>query len=198
MESFVLHPMTWPALRALSRNPLVRTSDRIEAAVITFAFLIIIAAAAGAGAVGTMVHDSSAHLYAEEARTRHLVVATAVVDSAPAPASPKPAFTVYAWWQLNGTYHAGGFTWDKAVKADNSVPIWVDNNGNQIGPPSPASRAVADAVTVAIMAWLTVILAVAVAVGGMRVCVARMRDTQWERDIRCLVGNDGGRTNTSQ
>jgi hypothetical protein len=126
------------------------------------------------------------------------VVATAVVDSAPAPASPEAAFTVYAQWQLNGTYHTGGFGSDQAVKAHDSLPIWVDDFGNRVGPPSPASRAVTDAVSVAIMAWLTVILAVAVAVGTMRVCVARMRDTQWESDIRCLVGNDGGRTNTSQ
>jgi hypothetical protein len=26
----------------------------------------------------------------------------------------------------------------------------------------------------------------------------RMRDAQWEQDIRCLVDDDGGRTNTSQ
>ena len=56
MESFVIRPMTWPVLRLFSRNPLMRTSDRIEAAAAALAGLLIVIAAACAGVIGTMIH----------------------------------------------------------------------------------------------------------------------------------------------
>ena len=181
MESFVSGPMTWPPLRVLSRNPLVRASDRIEAAAITLAVLMVIVAAAWAGALGTMVHDSSAHRYAQEARTRHPVLATAMADSAPSLVSPS-------------LDHTAELPSDNSAKANDPLPIWVDDHGDRVPPPSPASRAVTDAVSVAVVTWMTAVLAVAVAWGFIRVRVARMRDAQWGRDIRCLVG---GRTNGS-
>ena len=56
MESFVIRPTTWPVLRLFSRNPLIRTSDRIEAAAAALAGLLIVIAAACAGVIGTMIH----------------------------------------------------------------------------------------------------------------------------------------------
>jgi hypothetical protein len=41
-------------------------------------------------------------------------------------------------------------------------------------------------------------LAAAQVVCAVRAHANRMRDTQWDRDIRCLVDEDGGRTNRSQ
>ena len=75
MESYVIRPMTWPVLRLFSRNPLMRTSDRIEAAVVTLAGLLVVIAAACAGAIGTMIHDTETQKYLQQARTRHAVVA---------------------------------------------------------------------------------------------------------------------------
>ena len=56
MESFVIRPTTWPVLRLFSRNPLMRTRDRIEAAAAALAGLLIVIAAACAGVIGTMIH----------------------------------------------------------------------------------------------------------------------------------------------
>ena len=56
MESFVIRPTTWPVLRLFSRNPLIRTSDRIDAAAAALAGLLIVIAAACAGVIGTMIH----------------------------------------------------------------------------------------------------------------------------------------------
>jgi hypothetical protein len=58
MESFVIRPTTWPVLRLVSRNPLIRTSDRVEAAVAALAVLLVVVAAACAGVAGTMIHDT--------------------------------------------------------------------------------------------------------------------------------------------
>jgi hypothetical protein len=87
MESFVIRPTTWPVLRLFSRNPLIRTSDRIEAAVATLAALLVVVAAACAGVIGTMIHDAETQKFLQQAQTRHAVVATAIDDSKPAASS---------------------------------------------------------------------------------------------------------------
>ena len=81
MQSFAIRPMTWPVLRLFSRNPLIRTSDRIETAVVTLAVLLVVIATACAGVVGTIIHDNQTQKYLQQAQTRHAVVATAVDDS---------------------------------------------------------------------------------------------------------------------
>ena len=139
MESFVIRPMTWPVLRLFSRNPLIRTSDRIEAAVATLAGLLVVIAAACAGVIGTMIHDTETQNYLEQARTRHAVVATAVDDSKPAASPETTASTVHARWQVNGLAHADVLGWDYAVKAGDPLQIWVDGDGNRVDRPTPVA-----------------------------------------------------------
>jgi hypothetical protein len=61
----------WWLLRACGRrNPLVRTSDRMELLVIALGVLIALVATACAGALGTAVQDSRSDVYLAEVRTR--------------------------------------------------------------------------------------------------------------------------------
>lgn len=198
MKSFAIRPMTWQILQLFSRNPLIRTSDRIETAVVTLAVLLVVIAAACAGALGTVIHDTEAENYRQQAQTRHAVVAKAVDDSKPAVSSETTASTVYARWQVNGTDHADVLGSDYAVKAGEPLQIWVDADGNRVNRPTPVERAAADALSAAVAGWLIVVLAAAQVVWAVRAHASRMRDAQWERDIRCLVDDDGGRTNRSQ
>ena len=198
MESFVIRPMTWPVLRLFSRNPLMRTSDRIEAAVVTLAALLVVIAAACAGVIGTMIHDTETQNYLEQARTRHAVVATAVDDSKPAASPETTASTVHARWQVNGVDHADSLGWDYTVKAGDPLQIWVDDDGNRVDQPTPVARAAIDALTAAVVGWSIVVLAAAQVVCAVRAHANRMRDAQWDREIRCLVDDDGGQSNRSQ
>ena len=100
-----------------------------------------------------------------------------------------------ARWQVNGTEHSGGVTWDGAVKTGDPLTIWVDGNGNRVDAPTPTSQAGADAVSAAYAAWLTVAVTVIGLVCWGRRRLDRWRDSAWERDIRCLIDDDGGRTN---
>jgi hypothetical protein len=197
MESFVVRPTTWPVLRLFSRNPLIRTSDRIETAVIMLAVLLVVIGAACAGILGTTIHDTETQNYLQQAQTRHAVVATAVEDSKPAASSETTASTVDARWQSKGSDHADVLGWDYAVKAGEPLQIWVDADGNRVDRPTPVAHAVTDALTAAAVGWLIVVLAAAQVVCAARAHAYRMRDAQWERDIRCLVDEDGGRTNWS-
>jgi hypothetical protein len=197
MESFVIRRTMWPVLRLFGRNPLIRTSDRIEAIVVTLAALAVIFAAACAEALGTAVHDARAQMYTEQAETRHPIVAVAVEDSKKTATPETTASTVYARWKVNGANHTGVLSWDDDVSAGDLIQIWVDAGGNRVGQPSPISRAGTDAVSVAIVTWLSVVLAVTGAVCAVRVQTSRTRDAQWEREIRRLF-NDEGCTNSSQ
>lgn len=197
MESFVIRPTTWPVLRLFSRNPLMRTADRVEAAVGALAVLLVVVAAACAGAIGTMLHDTQTQNYLDQARTRHVVVANAVDDSRSA-GSAETTSTVHAQWQVNGINHADVIASGNAVKAGAQLKIWVDVDGNVVAQPTPKARADMDAWTAAFVGWFVVAVAVAHAVAMVRAHVKRIRDAQWDRDIRSLVEDDGGRTNSSQ
>jgi len=126
------------------------------------------------------------------------VVAKAVDDSKPAASPETTASTVHARWQVNGVDHADVLGWDYAVKAGEPLQIWFDNDGNRVDQPTPIARADMDALSVAIVGWLIVALAAARVVATLRTHVNRMRDAQWEREIRSLVEDNGGRTNSSQ
>ena len=67
-------------LRACGRNPLVRGIDRLELLIITVGVLVVLVAAALAGALGTAVHDARSHVYIAQAQTRHTVTARAAED----------------------------------------------------------------------------------------------------------------------
>lgn len=195
MQSFVIRPMTWPVLQVFSRSPLIRTSDRIETAVLTVAVLLVVIATACAGALGTMVYDSQTQKYLEQARTRHPVIATAVDDSQPTATPDTTGFTVHARWRSNGIEHTGLLGCNDIVKAGQPLNIWVDGQGGRVAPPTPVARAAVDALSAALVGWFVVILCVAQVVGAVRAHTNRMRDAQWEQDIRALVDGDGGRTN---
>ena len=202
MQSFVIRPMTWPVLRLFSRNPLIRASDRIEAVVGTLAVVLVVVATACAGVLGTMIHDNRAQKYLQQAQTRHAVVAMAVTDGEPAVSPETTAFTVHAQWRFNSIDHTDLLGWPNAVKTGERLHIWVDDLGNRVQKPSPAERAAVDALSAAVVGWLIVIAATAQVVVVVRTHASRMRDAQWERDIRSLVDEDvdedGGRTNRSQ
>ena len=186
----------WWVLRACGRNPLVRRIDRVELLIIALGILIALVAAAGAGALGTAVHDARNRIYIAQAQTRHAVTARAIDDSTTVLAVDDTTATrVDARWQVNGTEHTGSFTLDGAVKTGDPLRIWVDRNGDRVDASTPASQAGVDAVGVAYTAWQTVILAVAGLVWWGRSQLDRRRDSAWDRDIRCLIDDDGGRTN---
>jgi hypothetical protein len=183
-------------LRACGRNPLVRGIDRLELLIIAVGILVVLVAAALAGALGTAVHDARSRVYIAQAQTRHAVTARATEDSTLVlRVDDSTATRVNARWQVDGTEHTGSLSWDHVVKTGDPLMIWVDRNGDHVDAPVPVSQAAADAIGVAYVAWQAVVLVVAGLVCWGRWNLERRRDSAWERDIRCLIDDDGGRTN---
>jgi hypothetical protein len=192
----VEHVHGWWVLRACRRNPLVRGIDRLELLIIALGILVALVAAACAGALGTAVHDARSRVYIAQAATRHTVTARATQDSTIVIGfDDNTATRVKAQWQVNGTEHTGSLNWDQAVKTGDPLTIWVNRDGDRVDAPAPTSQAGADAVGVAYAAWQAVALAVAGLVWWGRLRLDRRRESAWERDIRCLIDDDGGRTN---
>lgn len=153
MDTYILRLPRWRILRALGRNPLVRTSDRVEAMVWVLAVMVSILAAPAAAAIGTTVHDSMSDRYAEQAQTRHTVPATVINDRAEnQPPTARKTITVDARWSVGGREYTGAVNAQPTVKTGDRIDLWVDNDGHQVNKPTPVSNAATDAVLAALAA----------------------------------------------
>lgn len=171
----------------LSRNPLVRGTDRIEALVIMLAVVVSLLVIPVAGAVGSAVYDTRAHLYAREARTWHRVTATIIGTGGEAvhPYSGRPV--MQARWAAEGGWYTAFLPIKDPVKPGDLVQVWVDDDGNPVDAPPPTSNAGSEAVTIAVSIAVLVIGVSASLVVATRWQLDRIRDTQAERAIQTLV-----------
>jgi hypothetical protein len=130
MEHFTIGLGNHWWVQAFGRSPLVRRSDRIEAIVLVLAVILIVVAIPIAGAIGTFVLDERTRAYAEEAHSRHQVLATAtdegmssyertMLNSAPKPhgMTPEEAKPI-----RTTTKTAGGITNHDAKRAHGAGP----------------------------------------------------------------------------
>ncbi|MCV7379188.1 hypothetical protein BST11_15490 [Mycobacterium alsense] len=190
METFTLDPRRWRIARVFGRNPLLRRTDRIEAAVVLLAFAASLIAVPVAGVVGATVYAGRAHLYAQEAHERHHVTGTVTGARRADPATS----VAQVRWPAPVGDRTGTLRLDQPVSPGENIELWVDNDGNPSPAPTPAWHAVADGAAAAGAVSLIVGAGLASAVAGARSRLDRARDALWEREIRCLA-DDGGRTN---
>jgi len=192
MDTFTLRLPRWPILlRLLGRVPLVRTTDRIEALVFVLAVAVTLFAAPITAAVGTAVYDSSRHVYAEQAHTRHTVTAT-VTDVPATQIVRTGTTTLSARWTAAGTEHTGTVKAQSTAKPGDPIEIWVDNNGAQVPAPTPTTRAAAEAALGALVIWIIVAAFAAILFTVTRAACDRIRFTGWQHDLDSMVGNGDG------
>jgi hypothetical protein len=186
----------WWLLRAYrGRNPLVRTSDRVELFVVTLGVLVALIATACAGALGTAVHDTRGRVYAAEAQTRHSVIGTAVEDSTSVLGIERNATTsVKARWRVEGREHTDRVPIHNQVKSGTPLTIWLNRDGKRVDAPTPTSQAGTDAVVAAVTFWLVMAFTVTGLMWLARSGLNRRRIRGWDRALRSLV-HDGGSGN---
>jgi hypothetical protein len=194
VQTFTLDPRRWWIGRLWTRNPLLRLGDRIEVLAILAALVVSLLGIAVAGAVGTEIHDAERRADAELARTRQSVSATVVDVGTVTNFDGSQKAMVQARWAAGNDPHTDSFQWGTKVQPGDRIQIWVDNRGDYVDLPRPL-RPVLDACTVAISIVLLVISMLAVALALLRWRLERGRDAQWDREIRSLASEDGGRAN---
>ena len=192
MDTFTVRLPRWPVLlRLAGRDPLVRTIDRIEALVLVLAVAVSLIAAPIAAAVGTAVYDSSRHIYAVQAHTRHTVAATVTDVPASQQILRTGTTTVSARWAAAGAEHTGTVEAQSTATTGDTLEIWVDTNGAQVPAPAPTSRAAAEAAMGALVIWICVAAIATTLFTVTRAVCDRIRFTRWQHDLDNLVGNDG-------
>jgi hypothetical protein len=175
--------------RIVGRNPLVRRNDRIQAWVLILAAFVTVLALPVAAAIGTSVYDARIRFYAEEAKHRHAVTATALenstVDVGPGPADL--SFFVRASWTDQGSDHVDVIKWADEATVGDQADIWVDDNtGELVDPPAQPSRAAGDAVGVAFSVWFAVMAITASGAYLTRLRLVHHRHIQWDRELEAL------------
>jgi hypothetical protein len=184
-------------VQVVRRNPLVRGSDRIEAVVLAIAVILSIVAIPLAGAVGTFVHEARTRLYADEATTRHQVIATATANGEIVSKLRSITFSAEAMWMDAGRSHSGVVSWPDQAKVSDRQYIWVDGEGEPAGPPSSPSRADSEAVVAALAVWLGVAVASVALVYVVRHWLNRWRFAEWGREIKASRNSDDRRNHES-
>ena len=193
METFTVRLPRWPILlRLTGRDPLVRTTDRIEAVVLVLAVVVSLLAIPITAAVGTAVYDSRRQAYAEQTDTRHAVNATVTDVPASQQILRTGTITVSARWTAAGTEHTGTVNAPSTTKTGEPIEIWVSNNGAQVPAPTPTTRAAAEAAMGALVIWICVAAIAATVFTVTRAVCDRIRFTGWQHDLDNLVGNGDG------
>ena len=194
-DTFTVRLPRWPTLlRLLGRDPLIRTSDRIEALALVLAVVISLLAVPIAAAVGTEIHDSRRLVYADQIHTHHTVTATISADNSAQQDWPINTVTVTARWSVNGAEHTDEANAASTAKTGDPIEIWVDDNGAQAPVPTPTAFAAVEAVTGALIIWMCVAAAAATLFYVTRAMCHRVRLTGWQHDLDRLVGHGDGHT----
>ncbi len=170
------------------RNPLVRRTDRIQAWLCILVALINVLAIPVVAAIGTSVHDARGAFYAEQAKHRHAVTATALENST-AELGPGPAdvtFLVRASWIDVHSNHVDVVKWPDEATAGDQTDIWVDDTGGPVDPPASPSRAAADALGAALWIWFAVMATTAGSATLIRLRLTNRRYLQWDRELEAL------------
>lgn len=172
----------------LGRNPLVRSWDRVESAVLVLAVSFAVAAIPVAAALGSETYAHQKQVAATENATRHRTTAVLTADAPMTTMSPhglpvRGTTRVAATWHASeGTTRTGTVSAERGTSAGTTVAIWVDENDDPVPAPVDAGSATVVAITTAAMAWL----AAAALLTGMflafRLLLDRARYTRWERE----------------
>lgn len=195
MEVFDINTRRLWLLRAFGRNPMLRGSDRVEAAVTALAIIFVALLIPVAGAVGTAVHEGQVTHRMEALTHRHEVTADVTADSVTA-ADPYTAGALTSVrWTIGAATHTGTVRSREWKKAGDKMEIWVDDSGLlSPPPPDPADPALA-AVVMALSVWGGAAFAAAGFVTFVRRHLDRLRYASWQREFQQLPENRGRRRN---
>ncbi|NIH84941.1 Rv1733c family protein [Amycolatopsis granulosa] len=177
----------------IGRNPLARTSDRVESALLLVVVLGLLVAIPLAVFTGSRTYGGQLAVSEQQHASRHLVTAT-VVEDAPAPVpATEGAFStsgsagVRAAWTYNGGEPKTGIVpADPGATAGTRIPVWINDAGNPTPAPITATDATTTGVLAGLFAWLVAALALSAAYWITRLVLDRRRAARWENEWATL------------
>jgi len=171
---------------AAGRNPLARTSDRVEAMLVVSAIVLALFAVPVALSVGSEVRADAMRVAEEQRATRTettAVLLAAAPEVPPSEVQAVPPVAVEAVWQLpGGGERTGTVTADAGTPAGERVTIWLDPAGNPVHAPLTASNASGLGMAAAVFAWVGFVALVALLTWLARLALDRARAAAWTRE----------------
>ncbi|MTD54595.1 Rv1733c family protein [Amycolatopsis pithecellobii] len=182
----------WWRLAQLGRNPLVRSVDRLENALLVLAVLLIVLAVPFAWALGSHTYQAQRAVADSAVAERHPATAVLLADAPPQIVTPQgvPTNSLAAaeatWWLPDGTERTGLAPTDRGAAKGTRVPIWLDRAGNAVAPPPQPGDALTVGVSTGVVTWLGFAALAGGAFGVARALLDRRRRQQWEREWMAL------------
>ncbi|HEX7827168.1 MAG TPA: hypothetical protein VF477_19860 [Mycobacterium sp.] len=185
---------------ALGFNPLIRTTDRLEALAVLGAFITALIAIPVAGQAGDVVYASAAHTADLQSRDRHPVQAQVLAGSGRMPADVESSASggptsITAQWHEGTKVRTEQIASTSMAKAGDTLTIWLDDTGKVVTAPLTKDDAELSAAVASGTVWVALVAFGALAVFLIRRVLDRARYRSWERELHLLAYNDDGWAN---
>lgn len=180
----------WQSMRGLirrfrpDRNPLRRTADRVEAAIMAVLAVILLAAGPLAG-IAAVDRAAAAGARAGHAQAGWHQTMAVVLLGAPnqvgglEQAAPEPA-ALATWTAPDGTRHEGQVRVPDGTKAGATVPVWTNRSGTLEAAPVQRGNVIVWETLAALAAVTALIVAVVIAGFLARMVLDRRRLAAWD------------------
>ncbi|HEY2130448.1 MAG TPA: hypothetical protein VGH77_25040 [Streptosporangiaceae bacterium] len=174
----------WP-----DRNPLRRTADRVEAAIIAAALVLFLAGAPLLALFAWHWANAAAlRMQHRQQSSWHQVSAVLLANARPVvdigyggvPGSEVPA----RWTAPDGTARTGDVPAPASTRAGSTLRLWVDESGAQTGPPLRAQQAAGQAALASVLAPFALGTVLICAVSLAVYILDRRRLAAWAADWR--------------
>jgi hypothetical protein len=174
------------------RNPLRRTTDRIEAGIrIATLILLVVAVPVAVIAIGRLAdHVALRHVRAQ-ARSEHLVSAV-LLQRVPSAGIPDPYSAIEVnwvparWTAPDGSARTGDVLAPVGASKGSTVRAWVNAHGAITGPPANHNDAVGDIFVAVTLIGLMLIFALLGAGALARQALDRRRMSAWDAEWRAI------------
>jgi hypothetical protein len=182
-------------LRALGRNPLIRTSDRLESFAVLAVLLIALVAVPVAAQVESHAYDAGMRTVDEQTQRRHSVEALVVEGSTGFLSEFDSPATIRVQWHEGDQLRTEQLTSPVIVEAGAPMTIWLDKTGTVVTAPLTADDVKLSATAAAGTVWVVAVFCSVLAALGIRRWLDRSRARAWENKLNLLAHNDDGWAN---
>ncbi|WP_340681333.1 hypothetical protein LCL61_21415 [Amycolatopsis coloradensis] len=177
------------------RNPLIRWSDRLEAALMIGAVLLVLLAIPFAAAAGSGAYAEGRERAVEQAANRQETTAVLLADAPPVhvrldgvPLDEKVEVAA-RWTGPGGLIREGVVTVDAGMVTGNEVRIWLDALGHPVEAPVTDTDALSQGIGVGTGLWLGWLTLVATVFLACRAALGRRRAAEWAREWQRIAQN---------
>ncbi|MFF2625483.1 hypothetical protein ACFVUN_06890 [Kitasatospora griseola] len=162
------------------KNPLRRSSDRLQWWAARTLLVVAIGGVPAAIAVGLAVHQDQARVVREEGTDRHPVTAQLVADVPTAVGITTTRAAVA--WNSDGADHLASAVVPSGQRAGTPVQIWVDDRSRVVPQPAGTGEAIAVAATAALLTVTAVPLLSMLTWKGTLHLLNRRRYAGWDAE----------------